>query len=150
MDWKNEKEKGTIISMNEYQFASLESTGKFRGLLLLLAHSRAAGLSPLVPLSLCSNVGRRRQCSENNGTISSHSRWNASLEMLKVKFYLEFNLAISVNVLIMHAFDSGTAFILQRNYMIYLPMCRKREVQRCSMLCVCDCGKQPKCPPIGK
>jgi len=55
-----------------------------------------------------------------------------SLEMLNVKLYLEFDLAISVNVLIMHAFDAGIAFILQRNYMIYLPMCRKREVQRCS------------------
>lgn len=65
--------------------------------------------------------------------ISSHLMQNASLETLNVKIYLKFNLAITVGILIMHAFDAVIAFILQRNHMSYLPMCIRREMQRCSV-----------------
>lgn len=84
-------------------------------------------------------------------TVFHHTQRRMSLwKMLNGKLYLEGNLATTINIWNVYAFDVATAFILQTNFIIHLPVSIKTEVQRCSMLCLCDCRKQPKCPPIGE
>lgn len=145
MNWKNKKEKGSTISIDKCWFTSHEFTGKLSGLLFLLASFIAAQLSSSLPSSLQSNVTKREiHNAVRTLTMFHHTQYRISLwKMLNVKIYLEDNLAISSNTLNVHAFNVVITLILQRNYLIYLPMCIKIEVQRCSMLYIHDYSKQP-------
>lgn len=53
-----------------------------------------------------------------------------------MKIYLEFNLAISVNILIMHDFDAVTAFILEKSHKLSAHVSKERSAKMLSAVFV--------------